>query len=137
MRPIPAARLPLRPDPAQQADCVIRSEFAQTPKSRHKAGYTVLRSVLFPFKIIIFMIHVFVLTVGLMTIIGASGIWWGVNHQKEANEITAATLEYIDKNKDLLKPATDFMSHVFDGMLPSKVRPVPVEPEDPPRMSLR
>jgi hypothetical protein len=137
MRPVPPEQPPLRADPAQQADRVIRSEFAQTPTPRRKAGYTVLRSLLFPFKIIIFMTHVFVLTVGLMTIIGASGIWWGVNHHKEANEITAAMLEYVDKNKNHLKPATDLMSHVFDALLPSKVRPAPVEPEDPPRTSLR
>jgi hypothetical protein len=70
-----------------------------------------------------------VLTVGLMTIIGASGFWWVANHQKEANALAAATLDYMDKNKERLEPATDFMGLVFDALLPSKVRPSPVEPE--------
>jgi len=90
-----------------------------------------------PFKIGFFIIHVFVLTIGLMTIMGASGVWWVANHQKEANEMAAATLEYMDKNKDRLKPATDLMGHVFDALLPSKIRPGPVEPEGPPSAPLR
>ena len=102
---------------------------AQTPKARRKAGSTFLKSLLLPFKIGFFIIHVFVLTVGLMTIIGASGFWWVANHQKEASEMAAATLDYMDKNEERLKPATDFMGLVFDALLPSKVRPGPVEPE--------
>ena len=120
-----------RPAPvsAQQADLVNQPQPAQTPKARSKAGPTFLKSLLLPFKIGFFIIHVFVLTVGLMTIIGASGLWWVANHQKEANEMAAATLDYMDKNKERLKPATDFMGLVFDALLPSKVRSSPVEPE--------
>jgi hypothetical protein len=127
--PVSAQHRPLRTDPAQQADLVNQPQPAQTPKPRSKAGSTFLKSLLLPFKIGFFIIHVFVLTVGLMTIIGASGLWWVANHQKEANEMAAATLDYMDKNKERLKPATDFMGLVFDALLPSKVRPSPVEPE--------
>jgi hypothetical protein len=137
MRPMPPQHPPLRAAPAQQADLVIQPQCAQTPKARRKAGSTFLKSLLLPFKICFFIIHVFVLTIGLMTIIGASGVWWVANHQKEANEMAAATLEYMDKNKDRLKPATDLMGHVFDALLPSKIRPGPVEPEGPPSAPLR
>jgi hypothetical protein len=116
----------LTPDQIQ-ADLVIQPQSAQTLKAQCKAGSTFLKSLLLPFKICFFIIHVFVLAVGLMTIIGASSFWWVANHQKEASEMAAATLEYMDKNKDRLKPATDFMGHIFDELLPSKLRPSPVE----------
>jgi len=103
-----------------------------TSKVRRKAGSTVLKILLLPVRICFFIIHAFVLTVGLMTIIGAVGFWWVANHQKEANEMAVTALEYMDRNKDRLKPATDFLDPVFDALLPPKVRPGPGEPEDPP-----
>jgi len=126
---VPPQHHPLRAEPIQKADPTIQPQSAKTPKARRKAGSTFLKSLLLLFRICFFIIHVFMLTVGLSAIIGASGLWWVANHQKEANRMAAATLEYMDKNKDHLKPATDFMDLVFDALLPSKVKPGPDNPE--------
>jgi hypothetical protein len=129
IEPLPPQRQSLRADPAQQADPAVQ---AQTSNVRRKAGSTVLRILLLPFRICFFIIHVFVLTAGLMTIAGALGFWWVANHQKEANEMAVTALEYVETNKERLKPVTDFLESAFDSLLPPKVRTGPGEPEDPP-----
>ena len=132
IEPLPPRRQPRRADPAQPADRAAQARLAQTPKAQRKAGSTVLRILLLPFRICLFIIHAVVLTVGLAAIIGAVGFWWVANHQEEANEMAATALEYVDRNKDRLKPVTDFLGPVFDSLLPPKARPGPGEPEDPP-----
>jgi len=129
IEPSPPQRQPLRTGPAQQADPAVQ---AQTSKVRRKAGSTVLRILLLPFRICFFIIHVFVLTAGLMTIAGALGFWWVANHQKEANEVAVTALEYVETNKERLKPVTDFLGSAFDSLLPPKIKTSPGEPEEPP-----
>jgi hypothetical protein len=129
IEPSPPQRQPLRADPAQRADPAVQ---AQTSNVRRKAGSTVLRILLLPFRICFFIIHVFVLTAGLMTIAGALSFWWVANHQKEANEMAVTALEYVETNKERLKPVTDFLESAFDALLPLKVKTGPGEPEDPP-----
>jgi hypothetical protein len=121
-------RQPLRADPAQQADPAVQ---AQTSKVRRKAGSTIVRILLLPFRICLFIIHVFVLTIGLMTITGALGFWWVANHQKEANEMAVTALEYIETNKERLKPVMDFLKPPIDSLLPPKVKTGPGESKDP------
>ena len=67
-----------------------------------------------PFRICFFIIHVFVLTAGLMTIAGALGFWWVANHQKDARAIAVTALEYVETNKERLKPVTDFLEFRFE-----------------------
>jgi hypothetical protein len=122
-------RQPLRADPAQQADPAVQ---AQTSKVRRKAGSTIVRILLLPFRICLFIIHVFVLTTGLMTIAGALGFWWVANHQKEANEMAVTALEYMETNKERLKPVMDFLEPAIDSLLPPKVKTGPGESKDPP-----
>ena len=110
IEPSPPQRQPLRADPAQRADRAVQ---AQTSNVRRKAGSTVLRILLLPFRICFFIIHVFVLTAGLMTIAGALSFWWVANYQKEANEMAVTALEYMETNKERLKPVTDFLESRF------------------------
>ena len=105
---------------------------AQTSKVRRKAGSTILRILLLPFRICFFIIHVFVLTAGLMTIAGALGFWWVANHQKEANEMAVTALEYMETNKERLKPVMDFLEPAIDSLLPPKVKTGPGKSKDPP-----
>jgi hypothetical protein len=129
IEPSSPQRQPLRADPAQQADPAVQ---AQTSKVRRQAGSTIVRILLLPFRICFFIIHVFVLAAGLMTIAGAVGFWWVANHQKEANEMAVTAMEYVETNKERLKPVMDFLEPAFDSLLPRKGRFGPGEPEDPP-----
>jgi hypothetical protein len=46
--------------------------------------------------------------------------------------MAVTALEYVETNKERLKPVTDFLESAFDALLPLKVKTGPGEPEDPP-----
>jgi hypothetical protein len=50
----------------------------------------------------------------------------------EANEMAVTALEYMETNKERLKPVMDFLEPAIDSLLPPKVKTGPGESKDPP-----